>query len=107
MNAFKMEIELEEKAGFTEEGLKDAIIKNLAECQLKLLSFKYQKNGHTEDSGLFPINKTYSICECLVAVKSFGPSIPFYQIVLGGIQGLPQEYPYFEIHGINPSMVEI
>ena len=26
------------------------IIKNLAECQLKLLSFKYQKDGYTEDS---------------------------------------------------------
>ena len=107
MNAFRIEIEFEEKDGFTEEGLKDAIIKNLAECQLKLLSFKYQKDGYTEDSDLFPISKTYSTCECLVAMKSFGPSIPFYQIVLGGIQSLPQEYPYFDIHGINPSMVEI
>ncbi len=50
MNAFRIEIEFEEKDGFTEEGLKDAIIKNLAECQLKLLSFKYQKDGYTEDS---------------------------------------------------------
>jgi len=107
MNAFRMEIEFEEKTGFTEEGLKNAIIKNLAECQLKLLSFKYQKDGHTEALDFFPISKTYSICECLVEVKSFGSTIPYHQIVLGGIQCLPQEYPYFEIHGIDPSMVEI
>lgn len=107
MNAFKVEIQFEEKAGFTEEGLKNAIIENLAECKLKLLSYRYQKDGHTEALDFFPISKTYSTCECLVELKSFGPAIPFHQIILGGIQGLPQEYPYFEIHGVNPSIVEI
>ncbi len=107
MQALKVNFQFKEKDGFTEIRLKDAIIKNLAEIGLSLLSFNYQKDGYTVTDDLLPIKIVYSVCECLIEYKSFGP-LPSYQIILGGIQTIPQEYPYFDIQGIDtPSVVEI
>ncbi len=107
MQAFKITIKFEEKEGFTETGLKNAIINSLKESQLSLLSFYYQKDGYTLDCDVIPLSKTFSVCECIIEYKSFG-IFPYHQIVLGGIMPLQyQGYPYFDIHSIDPVMIDI
>ena len=107
MKAFKVIMKFEELEGFTETWLKNAIINNLKECQLSLLSFDYQKDGYTLACDDILPSKTYSVCECIIEYKSFG-ILPYHQIVLGGITPLPyQEYPYFDIFSIEPMMIDI
>lgn len=91
MKAFKVTFGITEKQGFTREGLKTAILNDLAEIKLSLISFAYV--GGT--------------CECVIEYKDFGAMLPYHQVVLGGIQGLAMKYPYIDIEGINPEFVEI
>ena len=91
MKAFKVTIGITEKQGFTTEGLKTAILNDLAEINLSLISFAY-------DNGT---------CECIIEYKNFGLMLPYHQIVLGGIHGLAMKYPYIDIDGIDPEFIEI
>lgn len=101
MQTFKITIKFEEKEGFTETGLKNAIINSLKQCNLSLLLFNYHKDSYTL------LSKTFSICECIIEYKSFEP-FAYHQIVLGGITFLQyQDYPYFNIHSIETVMIDI
>ena len=91
MKAFKVTINITEKQNFTKEGLKNAILNDLAELQLSLINFEYY-NG---------------TCECVIEYKDFGIVLPYHQLVLGGIQGLSIKYPHFDINSINPEFIEV
>ena len=107
MKAFKVVLSFEEKTGFTQEGLKVAIQNDLSEVGLRLLNFVYESLSHDSCPEYPLLNKKLSSCECIIEHKSFSPMIPFYQIVLGGFQGISEKYPFIEINSIDPSEIEI
>jgi hypothetical protein len=53
------------------------------------------------------LNKKLSGCECIIEYKAISSAIPYHQLVLGGIQSLPQKYPYLDIKSIDPSIVNL
>ena len=92
MKAFCVTFGLTARDGFSEAGLKTAISQNLAELNLKLLSFSID----------------VSHCKCICIVEYPNYQIPLYhQTVLGCFLSLSyEEYPYFDMGTIAPSIIE-
>ncbi|GEM_PF-4383232 len=107
MDAFKVIMKFEETAGFTQEGLKSAIQADLSEIGLKLIDFSYVNKGINLCPEVPALNKKLSGCECIIEYKAISSAIPYHQLVLGGIQSLPQKYPYLDIKSIDPSIVNL
>ena len=106
MKAFKVVMKFEEKAGFSEVGLKKAIQDDLSEIGLKLLNFSYACKAYDSAPDYPAFNKKLSGCECIIEYKEFSCLLPYHQIVLGGLQGLSEKYPFYEINSIEPSVLE-
>lgn len=106
MKAFKITILFAEKDGFTKEGLLKAIQADVNEIELKLYTFDYKKDAEEISLDFIPVTKKFSKCECIIEHKEFG-TLPYYQIVLGGIQTIDKRYPYIDIHSIDPEFVDI
>lgn len=106
MNAFKVTIFFTEKDGFTKEGLLKTIQTDVSEIGLKLFAFDYQKDAEKIVLDHVPVTQKLSKCECIIEHKEFG-TLPYHQLVLGGIQTVDKKYPYIDIYSINPEFVVI
>lgn len=83
-----------------------AIQANVTEIELKLYAFDYKKDAEEISLDFIPVTKKFSKCECIIEHKEF-EIIPYYQIVLGGIQIIDKKYPYIDIQSIDTEFVDI
>lgn len=100
MKVFKVELTIEEKENFNENMLKEALVKNFKEVNLKLLKFEYTKDAEEL------LMKKLSRCELIIEYKEFSVYLPYHQIVLGGINEVEKWTGLFKIHSAKPSLVE-
>ena len=107
MQAFKVEINFDEKEGFSKEQLEKDVIKDLTEINLKLYAFDYYKDAEDICPEIPQINRKVSKCILTIEYKDFGvPMIPYHQVVLGGLSALTHKCPYIDLYSITPSFIE-
>lgn len=95
MKVIKFEMNFEHKAGFSREGLEDAIKKSVEEVGYELKSFVCKLDNLNSCSEIPALNEKSSRCVCEVVLHETG-GIPAHQILFGGIMNLQKEYPYIE-----------
>ena len=103
---FKVEMSLIEKEGFDSESLKEAIMLDLNEINLRLLGFEFESKSKDTCVEYPSLNKKVSVATLYIEYKDFN-GLPYHAIVLGGINTISSKYPNIDIWSITPSFIEI
>lgn len=106
MLVFKVEMSLIEKEGFDSESLKKAIILDLNEINLRLLGFEFESKCKDTSAEYPSLNQKVSVATLYIEHKDFN-GLPYYAIVLGGINTINSKYPNIDIWSITPSFIEV